>query len=633
MSVNKIDFTLGSYNPNQAAGLIAMAQENDRKISDNLKGILDGFEKTARSNADVQAMNYINSLGLQDMTPDKMPEHTQALEQIAGNMGGLNPSKEALTALDGRGNVLTQRAINDVSLATNQHNWKITKDKYDYETALPVLADAYQSMQSLNGDISVLDNAIRNFAGDTSSEEYTALTKQRDQLIADYSRTYEDYSTKAGTLSPYYTNNLSHNIGLFNTDRVTEKQNATNNLNKSVDTASGRLSELYAPVIHQVISSRFQTSVGDDGKTITVDTTTGKPVTGDEVNKVMSDMFYNYGLTGEAATMTINKIGELQARAQKEAFDNNLALKGVLNKEMAIKAQIDIANVNNQTKREIAAAQLEASVAASQTKAAADAAKDDTKVTATNPNLRYNTNAQKLNMATWANEKGEINVSQINNDVSSFIKDTNDRVAKGYYDPKKGDFVKGGVTNWYLSDEGSKLLNSLESSGYVAKGKSAQVFNNYFNNAPEEIKKLLPTTAHKVEFIKYLATSKPEDHTSTINKFFLTLPRGTNGTMPLNLILGLDAEGKFSDVGRAEGNNAVVKAAATAASNSVKSLKGDTIRNYLNPRIKVLTDAASLNNGLHTPQDVISKYGLNNIKEIQDLYGAGSTEEDNPFNK
>ena len=116
MSVNNIDFTLGSYNPNQAAGLIAMAKENDRQISDSLKGILDGFEKTTRENADIQAMNYINSLGLQDMTPDKMVGHTQALENIADSMGGLNPSKEALTALDGRGNVLTQREDNNLAL-------------------------------------------------------------------------------------------------------------------------------------------------------------------------------------------------------------------------------------------------------------------------------------------------------------------------------------------------------------------------------------------------------------------------------------------------------------------------------------------------------------------------------------
>lgn len=116
MSVNNIDFNLGSYNPNQAVGLIAMARENDRQISSSLKGILDGFEKTARENADVQAMNYINSLDLEDMTPDKMAGHTQALQQIAGSMGGLNPSKEALTALDGRGNVLTQRANNLANL-------------------------------------------------------------------------------------------------------------------------------------------------------------------------------------------------------------------------------------------------------------------------------------------------------------------------------------------------------------------------------------------------------------------------------------------------------------------------------------------------------------------------------------
>ena len=135
MSVNDIDFTLGSYNPNQAAGLIVMAQENDRKISDSLKGILDGFENTARQNADVQAMNYINSLGLQDMTPDKMVGHTQALEQIANNMGGLNPSKEALTALDGRGNVLTQRENNALNLEaqgiTNTSNRLDMQEKGD----------------------------------------------------------------------------------------------------------------------------------------------------------------------------------------------------------------------------------------------------------------------------------------------------------------------------------------------------------------------------------------------------------------------------------------------------------------------------------------------------------------------
>ena len=163
MSVNNIDFTLGSYNPNQAAGLIAMAQENDRKISDSLKGILDGFEKTARSNADVQAMNYINSLGLQDMTPDKMPEHTQALEQIAGNMGGLNPSKEALTALDGRGNVLTERAMNDASLeaqgianTSNRFNMEKEGDKRVLDIALnsvianPSMAEAIKNTLPLH---------------------------------------------------------------------------------------------------------------------------------------------------------------------------------------------------------------------------------------------------------------------------------------------------------------------------------------------------------------------------------------------------------------------------------------------------------------------------------------------------
>lgn len=156
MSVNNIDFTLGSYNPNQAAGLIAMAQENDRKISDSLKGILDGFEKTARSNADVQAMNYINSLGLQDMTPDKMAGHTQALEQIAGNMGGLNPSKEALTALDGRGNVLTQRAMNDASLKAqdiaNTSNRYTTEEKGDAR-ALVIAINSAIANPSMAGDI------------------------------------------------------------------------------------------------------------------------------------------------------------------------------------------------------------------------------------------------------------------------------------------------------------------------------------------------------------------------------------------------------------------------------------------------------------------------------------------------
>lgn len=634
MSVNNIDFTLGSYNPNQAAGLIAMARENDKQISDSLKGILDGFEKTARENADVQAMNYINSLGLQDMTPDKMALHTQELEKIADNMGGLNPSKEALTALDGRGNVLTQRAMNDVSLATSQHNWHITKDEHDYKTALPVLAGDFTNMQEINRDISILDSAIANYKGDTSSEEYKALNNQRDQLISNYAKVFENYSNVAGTLSPYYTNNLQHNIELFNKNILTESQTATNNLNTANDIASGRAAEMFAPVIHQAISSRFQTSVGADGTTTTIDTTTGKPVTGDEVNKVISSMFDSFGLTGDTATMTMNKISSLQAQAQKEAFTNDLALKNLKVRQDAITAQVDMNNTNNQTKREIAAAQLEADVAARQTKADADAAKAATTVTATNPNLRYNSRAQKLEISHWAEEDGAINASQIKSDVARFIKDTNDRVATGYYDANKGKFVKGGIANWYKSSEGSKILNELQSSGYVADGKAVQTFETYFNNAPNEILNLIPTDAHKVEFIKNIAAAQHKDQTHGLDRALLTITRGFDGTKPLNLILGLDADGKFSKTFRAKGNDTIVKNAALAASNSIKGLKQESMRNYLNPRFEVLISVAALNKGLHTIEDVVNTYGLGSIMEIKDLYNIPDSDTTfNPFKK
>ena len=169
MSVNTIDFTLGSYNPNQAAGLLDMARENDKQISDSLKGILDGFENTARQNADVQAMNYINSLGLQDMTPDKMLGHTQALEQIANNMGGLNPSKEALTALDGRGNVLTQRENN--ALALEAQGITNTSNRFDMQE---------------KGDKHALDMAINSaIANPSMTDKIKSTLPQHLQALFD----------------------------------------------------------------------------------------------------------------------------------------------------------------------------------------------------------------------------------------------------------------------------------------------------------------------------------------------------------------------------------------------------------------------------------------------------------------
>lgn len=636
MSVNKIDFTLGSYNPNQAAGLIAMAQENDRKISDSLKGILDGFEKTARSNADVQAMNYINSLGLQDMTPDKMPEHTQALEQIAGNMGGLNPSKEALTALDGRGNVLTQRAINDVSLATNQHNWKITKDKYDYETALPVLTDAYQSMQSLNGDISVLDNAIRNFAGDTSSEEYTALTDQRNQLIADYSRTYEDYNTKAETLSPFYSNNLPHNINVFAQNRATDAQTATNNLNESQDVASSRAAGLYSPVVSQAISSRFQTSVGEDGTATTIDTTTGKPATGDEINSAISSMLDTFGLFGDTRTMTMNMVTELQQKAETQAFERMMKERSIDARFYATDAAIYMNGARLESNEKINADNIAAGKAKQESENKANGGSGRTSLTSTNGQL--NKELQDKGIHTWVTGDGQINTTQMQADVSQFVSDTDSKLSRGYFDTTKGDFVVGGVTNWFTTKEGKDALTSMETNNYVAKGKSAQLLINYFNNAPDDIKELLPTTAHKVEFIKILAASQHKDQTSMVNKFLLTLPRGTNGTMPLNLILGLDADGKFSDVGRAEGNNAIVKRVATEASNAVKNVKNEYIRSNLQPKFKAIGNLAALNGGFLSEGDVINTYGLGSISDVRSAFNIDKpdksnnpTSEDNPF--
>lgn len=229
MSVNNIDFTLGSYNPNQAAGLIAMARENDKQISDSLKGILDGFEKTARENADVQAMNYINSLGLQDMTPDKMALHTQELEKIAGNMGGLNPSKEALTALDGRGNVLTQRENNALALEAqgiaNTSN-RFAMEKEGDNRALDIAIDSaianpsmteqikstlplhlqamFESRVSQRGnehikEVNALNSAINGQKADSAWNTISAFTpkyKSSDGMV-DYDKMFSDASVIA----------------------------------------------------------------------------------------------------------------------------------------------------------------------------------------------------------------------------------------------------------------------------------------------------------------------------------------------------------------------------------------------------------------------------------------------------
>ena len=229
MSVNNIDFTLGSYNPNQAAGLIAMAKENDRQISDSLKGILDGFEKTTRENADIQAMNYINSLGLQDMTPDKMAGHTQALENIADSMGGLNPSKEALTALDGRGNVLTQREDNNLALeakeiANTSNRFAMEKEgdvralniAMDSAIANPSMAEqikktlplhlqamfdekVYQRREEKNKEINALNSAIIGQKVDSAWNTLTGFIPMfsSDDGRVDYGKMLSDERVKA----------------------------------------------------------------------------------------------------------------------------------------------------------------------------------------------------------------------------------------------------------------------------------------------------------------------------------------------------------------------------------------------------------------------------------------------------
>lgn len=619
MSVNNIDFNLGGYNPNQAVGLIAMARENDRQISSSLKGILDGFEKTARENADVQAMNYINSLDLEDMTPDKMAGHTQALQQIAGSMGGLNPSKEALTALDGRGNVLTQRANNDVSLAANQHNYKITKDDYDYKTQLPVIADASNAMGAANHDISILDNALRDFAGDKTSDEYESLKNQREARIVDYARAFEIYTNASSGLSDYYKNNLPHNVGMFNKGRETEAHTATNNLNNARDIQANRAADLYATGVFNQISQRFGTSIGENGETITIDTTTGKPVTAVEMDSLISNILDGYNLTGDSRIKTMNLVMDKQAKAEEQEIQNLIKLQGIQAKtnaakqaaetavrvaEIGAKSKIEVANINNE---------------------GADK-KNSNKVILTNPNLRNNKAAHNLNIHTWADENGDINSSKVQLDVSDFIKSTNAKVATGYFNSKKGEFVKGGLTDWYMSDEASKLFSDMEAQGYAANKQSASTFNNYFNNAPKEILDMIPTTAHKVEFIKQIAIAQYRDHNSLLTKFLLYPTRGDNNLKPLNLILGLDVNGKYTEVFRPEEHDTIVKAAAIAASNAVKDKKKESMLNYLNPRFKVLADAASLNGGLQTTKDVIRAYGLDSIKELHDLYDLGGSE-------
>ncbi|AKG13512.1 hypothetical protein [Moraxella bovoculi] len=619
MSVNKIDFTLGSYNPNQAAGLIAMARENDRQISDSLKGILDGFEKTARENADVQAMNYINSLGLEDMTPDKMAGHTQALQQIAGSMGGLNPSKEALTALDDRGDVLTQRAINDVSLATNQHNWKVTKDEYDYKTQLPVIADASNAMGAANHDISILDNAIRNFAGDKTSDEYELLKKQKEARIVDYARAFEAYTNASSGLSDYYKNNLPHNVEMFNKSRETETHTATNNLNNARDIQANRAADLYATGVFNQISQRFRTGIGENGEAITIDVTTGKPVTAVEMNSLISDILDGYNLTGDSRTRTMNLVMGMQTKAEEQEIQNLIKLKGIQAKTDAAKkaaeTAVRVAEIGAESREKVANINNEEANK-----------RDSKKVSLTNSNLHNNKAAHDLGIHTWADENGGIDFSKVQVDVSDFIKSTNAKVATGYFNSKKGEIVQGGLADWYMSDEASKLFSDMEAGGYVDNKKSVSAFNNYFNNAPKEILDMIPTTAHKVEFIKQIATAQHRDRNSPLTKLLLYPVRGGSNIKPLNLILGLNAYGRYTEVFRPEEHDTIVKAAAIAASNAVKDKKKEYILNYLNPRFKVLADAASLNGGLQTTKDVIRAYGLDGIEELHDLYDLGGSE-------
>lgn len=619
MSVNNIDFNLGSYNPNQAVGLIAMARENDRQISSSLKGILDGFEKTARENADVQAMNYINSLGLEDMTPDKMAGHTQALQQIAGSMGGLNPSKEALTALDGRGNVLTQRAINDVSLATNQHNWKVVKDEYDYKTQLPVIADASNAMGAANHDISILDNAIRNSAGDKTSDEYELLKKQKEARIVDYARAFEAYTNASSGLSDYYKNNLPHNVEMFNKSRETETHTATNNLNNARDIQANRAADLYATGIFNQISQRFRTSIGENGETITIDVTTGKPVTAVEVNSLISDILDGYSLTGDSRTRTMNLVMGMQTKAEEQEIQNLIKLKGIQAKTDAAKkaaeTAVRVAEIGAESREKVANINNEEANK-----------RDSKKVSLTNSNLHNNKAAHDLGIHTWADENGGIDFSKVQVDVSDFIKSTNAKVATGYFNSKKGEIVQGGLADWYMSDEASKLFSDMEAGGYVDNKKSVSAFNNYFNNAPKEILDMIPTTAHKVEFIKQIATAQHRDRNSPLTKLLLYPVRGGSNIKPLNLILGLNAYGRYTEVFRPEEHDTIVKAAAIAASNAVKDKKKEYILNYLNPRFKVLADAASLNGGLQTTKDVIRAYGLDGIEELHDLYDLGGSE-------
>lgn len=84
---------------------------------------------------------------------------------------------------------------------------------------------------------------------------------------------------------------------------------------------------------------------------------------------------------------------------------------------------------------------------------------------------------------------------------------------------------------------------------------------------------MIPTTAHKVEFIKQIATAQHRDRNSPLTKLLLYPVRGGSNIKPLNLILGLNAYGRYTEVFRPEEHDTIVKAAAIAASNAVKDKK------------------------------------------------------------
>lgn len=150
---------------------------------------------------------------------------------------------------------------------------------------------------------------------------------------------------------------------MFNKSRETETHTATNNLNNARDIQANRAADLYATGVFNQISQRFRTGIGENGEAITIDVTTGKPVTAVEMNSLISDILDGYNLTGDSRTRTMNLVMGMQTKAEEQEIQNLIKLKGIQAKtdaakkaaetavrvaEIGAESREKVANINNE---------------------------------------------------------------------------------------------------------------------------------------------------------------------------------------------------------------------------------------------------------------------------------------------